>query len=358
MSFIYLLYAIVHLHIFNMLKTEFSNSTILHEAQYIVNYTFMILNLFVYTYAFKDNDTSKIKESVIISLGIYIISTYVSIFTGTSSTTYIEGTGYKGLFESGNSLGAIFTLGLFIIIPTIVQKKKWYYFVLLLAIGIFLSLLIGTRVGLYGFLLVLGTYAISEITISIIKKKKINKYLLLSIIIGVVIIVTGIVVIGSKTLERRRHLKDIEGDILDNTEESHISGSLLKIKNEIESGNINENQLSIPAQKSIIDLYEYANKHNVINNDMRTQQLIYNFALVKNQANPILLLFGNGYMINYRELVFEMELLSLLTNFGLIGFAIYALPLIIIFIYSCYFGIKNITKIDTEYLMLLRRIIL
>ena len=133
---------------------------------------------------------------------------------------------------------------------------------------------------------------------------------------------------------------------------------MLKIKNQIDENSIEESELSKPAQKSILDLYNFAKEHGVINNDMRLQQTLYNIFLVKNQANPLLILFGNGYMVNYRELVLEVEMLALLTNFGLLGFALYIGPLLVIFIYGIVFGIKNRKKIDTEYLMLLGGIFL
>ena len=130
------------------------------------------------------------------------------------------------------------------------------------------------------------------------------------------------------------------------------------IKEKIERNDINEKELSLPAQQSILDLYNYANENNVVNNDMRRQQLLYNIFLVKHQANPILMLFGNGYMTNYRELVLEVELFALITNFGLFGFALYIGPLLGIFIYAILFFIKNRKKINTEYLMLLGGIFL
>lgn len=341
---------------FQTVKTEISYSNVIHEAQYIINYSFLILNLFVYTYAFKIKDTNKLKKSVLISLSIYIISIYISILTGTSSSTYIEGMGYKGWFESGNSLSAIFTLGLFMIVPMIKDKKYRYIVIALLGlIGIFVTMLIGTRVGLFGFVLVLGVYAVSEIVTAILNKNKLNKYLLAGIIAGIIIVVLGIVFIGSNTLNRRKHLQDIEGNIVDKGQEAHISGSLLEIKEQIENGEMQENIMSKPVQQSILDLYNYANEHDVVNNDMRRQQMIYHLYLVANQANPFLLLFGNGYMTSFRELVLEIEMLALATNFGLIGFALYAGPLLAIFIYACIWGVKNRKKINAEYLMLLRR---
>ena len=355
---IYALYGLVHLVLFQQLKTDMSYSNMIHEAQYIVNYSFFALNLFIYTYIFKEKETNKLKMSVLIALAIYIISIYLSIITKTSSSTYIEGMGFKGWFESGNSLSSILTLGLFVVVPMIKKVKKYIMLPLLAGIGSFMCLLIGTRVGLFGFILVLGVYVAAEVITSVIQKKKINKILLGCIIAGVIGTICFVVVLGSNTLARRKHLKDIEGDIVDNGEQSHISGSLLKIKNRIEQGNLPEFELSKPAQKSILDLYNYANEHNIINNDMRRQQTLYNIFLVKNQANPLLMLFGNGYMVNFRELVLEVEMLALLTNFGLFGFVLYVGPLLSIFIYGIIVGIKNRKKIDTEYLMLLGGIFL
>lgn len=160
---------------------------------------------------------------------------------------------------------------------------------------------------------------------------------------------------GSNTLQRRKHLEDIEGNIIDETNnaQSHISGSLLEIKEKIDAGELEQDYMSDASKKSILDLYEFANKHNIVNNDMRTQQLVYNFYLIKNQANPLLMLFGNGYMANYRELVLEMEIPAFLFNFGIIGFILYFVPLLGIACYGIYVGIKNRSKIDAEYIMLL-----
>ena len=111
--------------------------------------------------------------------------------------------------------------------------------------------------------------------------------------------------------------------------------------------------MSESQKQSILDLYNTANQLNVTNNDQRAQQLIYNLALVKNQKNIVLIIFGNGYMANFRELVLEMEIPAFLFNFGILGFMLYFVPFLSIFIYGVYMAIKNIRKIDDEYLMLL-----
>ena len=352
---IYAIYAVVHLIIFNMLKTGSSYSGIVHELQYLINYSFMILNLFIYLYTFKKNDTKKLQVSVLITATIYIVSIFVSIITKTSSSTYIEKIGYKGWFESGNSISAILILSMFILL-NLVKEKKYKYWVILVIIlvGIYLTTLIGTRVGLFGFILTLFIYATVEIFVAIINKVQLNKHVLIGSICAIITVVIVVTIVGSTTLQRRKHLEDIEGNIIDktNNEQSHISGSLLEIREKIEKNELEEGYMSDAGKKSIIDLYNFANKYNVVNNDMRTQQLVYNFYLVKNQANPIYILFGNGYMSNYRELVLEMEIPSFLFNFGIIGFVLYFVPMLIIACYSICFGFKNKRKIDTEYIML------
>ena len=160
-------------------------------------------------------------------------------------------------------------------------------------------------------------------------------------------------VVGSNTLERRKHLKEIEGDIVDTStnSEAHITGSLLEIKQKIDNGQIEDTYMNEAQKKSLLELYDIANKWDISNNDQRMQQLIYNALLVKNQANPLLIIFGNGYMNQYRELVMEMDISAFLFNFGIIGFLLYFGPFLAIFIYGIYFGIRKIRHIDREYIM-------
>lgn len=353
----YMIYAVIHLYLFEKVKTGSSYSNVIHEAQYLINYSFMILNLFIYIDTFKNKDASKLKLSVLWASCIYIISIYISIITKTSSHTYLlEGIGYKGWFESGNSIGAILILTMFIFIGYIKEKKyrKIAIPILLLNI-IFLTTLIGTRVGLLGVVCVLALYGIVQVFVGILRNKKVDKKVIIGISIAVVVIGILVTIFGSATIERRKHLKEIENDIIDENLEgkSHITGDLLKIKNKIDDGTLEEGYMNESQKQSILDLYNTANKLNVTNNDQRMQQLIYNIALVKNQKNFGLIVFGNGYMANFRELVLEMEIPAFLFNFGILGFTLYFVPFLAIFVYGAYIAIKNIKKIDDEYLMFL-----
>jgi len=302
----------------------------------------------------------------LIANGIYILSIYISIFTKTSSTTYLEGIGFKGWFESGNSLSAILVFNLFIIFTLFNKYEskniKIIAFIETILSGIFLIFLLGTRTGLLGFIIVLGLFLFSKIFILfrdhfINKEKKLekNKKILLVICSFLIILMVGLVLYkGSSLLARRKYLKSLDFKIIDSTTNnpSHVTGDVLKFKEQIESTGIDTNYMPEAMQTSITELYDFANNHNTSGTDRRTQQLIYNAFLVKNQSNILYALFGNGFLNNYGELTLEMEIPALLFNFGLIGFILYFIPFLSLFIYYIYIGIKNIKKIDAEYIFL------
>lgn len=364
-GFIYGIYALIHLYIFTKVKNGSSYGGITHELQYLVNYTFMILNLYVYIYVFaQSKNTDKLTKCVLISISIYILSIYVSILTGTSSYTYIEeGIGYKGWFESGNSLSAIFILSMFILLnifnkKDISKKLKIYTLTIIGLIGIFLVALIGTRVGLFGFALSIGMFGIAHLIYNIINKIKIKQTLIISGLIAIISVATFIVVfttVGSETLERRKNVQDMAEQLVDEetNEKIYITGDMFEIKNKIENGTLEQGYMSSEQQQALISLNEIAQKHNLSVQQMRSLQLIYNIQLANNQSNLIYRLFGNGYVCQYWEMILEMELVAILINFGIFGFILYLMPFIAVYGYSLYKGIKNIKKIDVQYIMLI-----
>ena len=361
----YFIYALVHLYIFTTVKNNSSYSGIIHELQYLINYTFMVLNLYVYIYGFlKLKDTDKLNKCVLISVSIYIISIYIAIITGTSSHTYmLEEMGYKGWFESGNSLSAIFTLSMFILLnifnkKTISKQVKIWTGSIITIVGIFMMFLIGTRVGLFGFILVLGIYGISHLIYNVIHKKNIKQTLIISAIL-VVIAIIGLTLIftvfGSNTLDRREKVEDMANEVVDETtnKKVHITGDLYEIKKQIEAGTLDYDYMSKEQQEAVINLNEIASKYDLSVENMRILQLIYNVELANNQSSVVYRLFGNGYVSQYREMILEIELLAILINFGIYGFILYLMPFIAVYGYSLYKGIRNIKKIDVEYLMLI-----
>ena len=361
----YAIYSIVHIYIFQTVKNGSSYSGMIHELQYLVNYTFMVLSLYTFIYVFskeKNNDT--LLKCILISVSIYILSIYFAIITGTSSHTYLEEKiGLKGWFESGNSLSAILILSLFILTgifsrKTINKKIKIWTSIVVVLIGIFLMTLIGTRVGLYGFGLVIGLYGITQVIYNLIHKNKVKETLIITgtiAVIGIVAIITLINVVGSTTFDRRQKVKEMANEVVDETSNEiiHITGDLAEIKKQINENTLEEGFMSEAQQKAVIKLDEIATAKNLSVEQMRTLQLIYNTQLMKYQANPIYILFGNGYVSQYFEMILEMEFVAILINFGLYGFILYLMPFLIIYGYSIYRAIKNIRGVDVGEIMLL-----
>lgn len=356
---IYGIYMLIHIIIFNQIHTGCSYGGMLHETQYLINYSFMILNLFLFMYIFKNEDIKPVKNSLFISIVIYILSIYIAIITGTSSHTYqIEQMGYKGWFESGNSLSAILVLSMFVILPLIKNisnnKKKIACIILISLVGIFLMTQIGTRVGLFGFILTIVLYILLEMIYGVIKNKKINKKIIF-VGIGIIIaIVIAVLILGSNTFIRRKHIEDESQSSYDETQKevAHLTGDVVTIHEAIEQNTLEEGYLSEAEKKSFLELYDIANKYELKSNDRRLHQIIYNMLLIKNQHNIALILFGNGYLNNFSELVLEMELMSFQMNFGIFGFVLYIGPFLTLLIYAFIQIIKNIKKVDVECIML------
>ena len=333
---IYAVYAAVHLYMFNSLKTVISHGTTFNELQYVINYTFGVLILFLFMFVFYKESTEKLEKAILLQNAICIGSIYLSIITKTSSSTYIEGIGYKGLFESGNSISSILVLQVLIVFAILsVTKNKTIKIIASIEIvltGAYLTFLLGTRTGLYGFVLTCAIFIFAKVFI-MIRDSLINSQMRLSskkkalYVIAILCVIAGIAIViinKDSILKRRQYLESIECDTFDDStgEVSHISGDILKLKEQINDNSLNEEVLSGAAQRAILDVYEYANKHNFMNTDRRTQQLVYHIMLVKEQKNILAVVFGNGFLNHLGELSLEMEIPAFLFNFGVVRFSI------------------------------------
>ena len=363
---VYVIYGIIHLAVTNTFLTGCSYGGVKEELQYVINYSFLIINLIIFYYAFTDKKwrkkadeninvnkekTNRIRVAILIMASIYILSILLAIITKTSSYTYAqEKIGYKGWIESGNSLSAILCISLFTIYPLVKDKKlRIPTIITIILIGIYLVTLIGTRTGLIGFFLVTALF----ITVEVIFSK--NKVAIIGfLVLAVIVIAVGLV--GSNTLVRREQINNEQYKIIDEKtgEVGHMTGDMLRIKNKILDGTLDKGYMSESQMQAVLDLNEYANKVNLPGTDTRTQQLMYNIYLVKEQKSILGIIFGNGFEANFREMVMENELASFLLNFGIIGFLIYAGPFIFILIFSIIRIIKSLKrkeKVKTEYIM-------
>ena len=134
-------------------------------------------------------------------------------------------------------------------------------------------------------------------------------------------------------------------------ESAHVTGDILNIVKEINNNEIDEDYMSKETQRALIDLYNYNNEHKISYTNMRTLQFVYHTELVKEQKDIGLVLFGNGYMSHFYELIFEMEVPAFLYNFGIYGFILYFVPFFIITVYGVYIGIKYIKRINIKFTM-------
>ena len=88
----------------------------------------------------------------------------------------------------------------------------------------------------------------------IIKKAKINKKVILGGIGAIALVVVVIAIVGSNTIERRKHLQEIESDIVDEStrQEAHITGSLMEIKEKIDNDEIEDTYMNEHQKKSVL----------------------------------------------------------------------------------------------------------
>ena len=323
---VYFIYSIIHLYFFQKLHNGSSYGNIKNEAQYIINYSLMIVNLFLFYRL--TTDKIKIKKAVYISLIIYVISLYFAILTNTSSPTYIEGIGYKGYFESGNSLCTVLILSLCIILSDF-NFKQWGKIALIVFTGIYLVVFSEMRTGLF------------------------SKKQIFIISFGIILAIIIVFVSGARTLDRRKLLKQSELSNIDEETLSkrYVTGDILDVYKKINNNEISENYMSDAEKKAIIDLCEFAEKYNISNVDLRKQQFIYNMFLIKEQKNILLILFGNGYKNQTGELVMEMEVPALICNFGIVGFLLYLGPIVSILAINIYKAIKNLRNIQIDKVM-------
>ncbi len=349
-TLIYVIYSIIHLVLFQKLHNGCSYGNLLNELQYIINYSFMIIDLYLFYKIIEDNN--KLHKSIFISLTIYVVTLFISIFTKTSVPTYIEGIGYKGYFESGNSLCTVLDLSICLILSSI-RVKEWKKVILIVLAGLYLCAFSGMRTGLLGFGLVLTIYILAKFFFGIKNNIKLGKKQIIIITIGIVLAFIFVVIFGMNSLERRKMLKQNEQMGVDSEtgEQRYVTGDILNLYKQIQDGNIEESYMTKAEQKAIINLCEYAKKIKLSNVNLRAQQFIYNVFLVKEQKDFKLILFGNGYKNQTGELVMEMEIPAMLLNFGIIGFLLYFGPFLGILVYSLYKGIKFRKNIDAEYVM-------
>ena len=133
---------------------------------------------------------------------------------------------------------------------------------------------------------------------------------------------------------------------------AHVTGDIVKIVEQIKEGTLDTDYMPENMQQTMLDLYRIADEKEIPYTNMRALQFIYHSNLVKNQNSIPMLLFGNGYMTHFYEMIFEMEVPAFLYNFGVIGFFLYFMPFLVIALYGIYTMIRKVKKVSVEFAML------
>lgn len=370
---IYLVYALEHILVSLPNFKGWSYGNPARETSFLINYTFFILVWIVLkNVAGKDskinikrskNIDKKLQNSIIISLAIYVVSIYLSIFTKTSSYTYpIEEIGYKGWIESGNSLSVFLVLGLGVLLNNIhalrfplkknikENRIQIFYYALAIFLIIYLIFLMGTRIGLLGSGII--------ICVSAILKSICNKEYKVSIMFLIVLTICGFLVMnkGSMTLNRRKQLEDEKQNFVKNEEtvfvnqnegkvfipdaepieedKRYVTTDIENLHERIISNEVTPNEMTDKQKQAVKDLYQEAEEKNIDANDNRSQQMIYHRNLYRSEHDFFQYIFGNGFQTPSGELVLEQEIDALIFNFGILGFILYMGPIIYIIIFS------------------------
>ncbi len=265
----YLVYQIYGLH-FNVSSSLSSVLKFLYlpiSILYFKNYVFPM-------------EKSKVLSIILVTyIGIYLLS-YI---LGIGADAYLETdgkSGFKGLFSSINEFSAILVC-LLPVVTTYLKKEKKYLFLVGLIISAFLcSLLIGTKVLMFGVIFTIFYLLWQERKKLFLEQKK-------SIKIGIIVSFVIIVIIGGFLFTKTRTFQNML-----------VQQDFFKVEN-------------------VISL-EFVNK--IIYND-RLTFLKDNFNYWKNQSVSKMI-FGFG-LENYDIKMIEIDEFDLLIRYGIIGLILF-----------------------------------
>lgn len=142
-------YVYIHSMVFLDYKTYFESRVLIDEIRMVVNYIFAIINVYIMFKLFFRRNTDKLKISIAIMTGIYLLSICIPIMLNIAPSTYQEGIGQKGFFETGNSLSIILLLSAGLLLTTIKLKGRYIYIAITMGVSLYLLFVMGSRTGFY-----------------------------------------------------------------------------------------------------------------------------------------------------------------------------------------------------------------
>ena len=343
------LYSIFHLLSYKNGYDIYSYGTWKSELQYLFNYSYMLFLLGSLYWFYKNKKLESIDKIMTVLLITYLGIIYLSLITNTSSSTYLDGVGYKSWFLSGNSLSASL-LFLYMYNLLLISKENFKKRLpLIILTAIYMMFILGTRTGYYGIILLTCLYLFIKFGFVYKAFLKKNKILVsLSLVVIIFLSLVG----GNYFLTRQKNLDDLSNSTIDpiTGDVAHVTGDTITFISKIKDDALTD--MNSLRQQSYLKTYESANKYEIKATDRRIQQLIYHSYMYVDSNSLLTYLFGNGYLNHYGEYVLEMETFALLYNFGILGFILFLGPIIAFLIIGLLNLIKKIKENDYKYILI------
>ena len=318
-------------------KTDLLNPNIfLNECNYLLRFIYfpIMLNMLINIFDEKGFPKDKLNKIIFVSLIIYIIFiTIPTIFNiNFSSYSNVNYAGSVGWYYAANEVSTILLL-LFPFVYVLYNNKKIVMIILFL-ISLYTIGLIGTKVTLFGILII--TFLI--LVLSIIKEKKINSK---NIIIPFLMFLVSILF------------------MVNNYAAANMKNSLSESEmNEI--ANINK-ELSSDEEKYKNDKFYI--KFKEIGSKLLSSRDVYalnTYHIYKKSYKDDYSLFGMGFSNTTRinnirsEKLIEIDILDVFFHLGIVGILLLACP----FIYAFYIVLKEKKNLTVESIFLILMILL
>lgn len=345
---LFLLYAVVHIYLFNGLPAE--RYIVISEIRHMLNLIYMLLCwhdvqiLFAESFD-KDAFISKLTKSLLACFGLYMFLYLLAVVTGTSGTTYAPTDpkiGFRGWFNNGQ----IFGHALCVCLPALFycmihnnRRRPWLRILckLGIAVPILVLTLIGTKVSFYIIVIVLAAQVVLELFFAIKDKLRSHAFnaLLCAIYLTACIFLYPITPVYHNTAINGDSLADEYNDermdaFLENERRIHLS---------------NKDRVDYPwTEAAVEELEERFLSRTLHPSLLRQRQQIYNGT--KFEVAPLLYkIFGVGYL-NQNDMTLERDIMALLFGYGIFAFLLVMLQPLAIWFRSAFWILKKLFKTD------------
>lgn len=298
------------------------------EIRFIVKAIYFVAIFFSYLFVLqelrkKDNWERKIQGFITISMLIVGVSMVLAEITGTAFNSYdYNKIGHKGWFFAGNEIGAIMSICLPVVVLFAIKKtdslKTSFYWIPTIFL-MYSLMVIGTKVGV-GAVIITIVGSLVMILIEMLRKntsiKKINLLMNAIVIVGFILYFPHSPII--KNTEIHLSLLDQEKPAEETTENGQ----------DIETPDVEQNKQENNKKPKLND--------NQIENLVLSGrgQFLDRYVQYYQEAPFTQKILGMGYAGNYtdRAKLIEMDFHDLFFAFGIVGFLLYLLPFIIVFL--------------------------